>query len=49
LSLLARHLASREILSPSDLEVALRRQQSAGGSLDTALLELGLLTPLQLD
>ena len=49
MSLLLRHLESSGQLAPADLEAATRHQRSAGGSLDTALLELGLLTPLQLD
>ncbi|MCY0992345.1 hypothetical protein OV203_34725 [Nannocystis sp. ILAH1] len=49
MSLLLRHLEANGPLSRADLEAATRRQQLAGGSLDTAILELGLMTPLQLD
>ncbi|WAS98186.1 hypothetical protein [Nannocystis punicea] len=49
MSLLLRHLEANGPLSRADLEAASRRQQQAGGSLDTAILELGLMTPLQLD
>jgi hypothetical protein len=48
-SLLLRHLEANGPLSRADLEAATRRQQQAGGSLDTAILELGLMTPLALD
>lgn len=49
MSLLLRHLEAHGPLTRADLEAALRRQQQAGGSLDTAILELGLLPPLALD
>ncbi|MCY1062539.1 hypothetical protein [Nannocystis sp. SCPEA4] len=49
MSLLLRHLEANGPLSRADLEAASRRQQQAGGSLDTAILELGLMTPLALD
>ncbi|MBK7825999.1 DUF2949 domain-containing protein [Nannocystis sp.] len=49
MSLLRSYLESNAILSAADLEVAARHQQAQGGSLDTALLELGLLTAAQLD
>ncbi|MDC0719283.1 hypothetical protein [Nannocystis bainbridge] len=49
MSLLLRHLEANGPLSRADLEAATRRQQQAGGSLDTAILELGLMTPVQLD
>ena len=49
MSLLLRHLEANGSLPATDLEAATRHQRSAGGSLDTALLELGLVTPLQLD
>ncbi|MBZ5708961.1 hypothetical protein [Nannocystis pusilla] len=49
MSLLLRHLEANGPLSRADLEAATRRQQQAGGSLDTAILELGLMTPLALD
>jgi len=49
LSLLRSYLEANEILTAADLEVAVRHQQSQGGSLDTALLELGLLTAAELD
>jgi hypothetical protein len=49
LSLLRSYLEANALLSAADLEVAVRHQQGQGGSLDTALLELGLLTAAELD
>src|SRR5690606_6270589 len=49
LSLLLRHFEAKGPLGPADLEAATRRQQLVGGSLDTAILELGLLAPRALD
>ncbi|MBL8970263.1 MAG: hypothetical protein JNK56_06775, partial [Myxococcales bacterium] len=49
MSLLRSYLESNNILGAADLDVAVRHQQSQGGSLDTALLELGLLTAAELD
>ena len=49
MSLLRSYLESNNILSAADLDVAVRHQQTQGGSLDTALLELGLLTAGELD
>jgi hypothetical protein len=49
LSLLRSYLESNNLLSPADLEVAVRHQNQQGGSLDTALLELGLVTAAELD
>jgi len=49
LSLLRSYLEANAILSSAQLEAATRHQQAQGGSLDTALLELGLLGPAELD
>ncbi len=49
MSLLRSYLEANALLTAADLEVAVRHQQSQGGSLDTALLELGLLTAAELD
>jgi hypothetical protein len=49
LSLLRSYLESNAILPASDLEAAARHQHAQGGSFDTALLELGLLTAGDLD
>jgi HEAT repeat protein len=49
LSLLRSYLEANSVLSPAQLEVATRHQQAHGGSLDTALLELGLLGAGDLD
>ena len=48
MSLLRSYLESNAILGASDLEAAARHSQAQGGSLDTALLELGLLTAAEL-
>ncbi|HEY8378983.1 MAG TPA: hypothetical protein VIK91_20970, partial [Nannocystis sp.] len=48
MSLLLRHLETHGLLAPTDLEAAVRRQKHAGGSLDTAILELGLMKPSEL-
>ena len=40
---LAQLLVDEGIVAPADVERALARQREAGGSLDTALLELGLI------
>ena len=49
MSLLRSYLEANSILSPAQLEAATRHQQAQGGSLDTALLELGLLSAGDLD
>ena len=49
MSLLRSYLEANSVLSPAQLEVATRHQQAHGGSLDTALLELGLLGAGDLD
>ena len=49
MSLLRSYLESNAILPASDLEAAARHQHAQGGSFDTALLELGLLTAADLD
>lgn len=41
---LRRHIESRQLLYPEQLANALRRQEIYGGSLDTALLELDLVS-----
>lgn len=49
MSELVRHLRNSGAIEPSQLDAAFRRQQIYGGSLDTVLLELELLTPTRMD
>lgn len=49
MSHLQRYLEQPDAFPPDHLAAALRRQQIYGGSLDTALLELELVTPQELE
>jgi hypothetical protein len=46
---LQKYLEDHAVLYPEQLQEAIRRQEIYGGSLDTALLELGLIDPVTLN
>jgi hypothetical protein len=46
---LRSHLEAHAVVTPADLRGACARAEIYGGGLDTALLELGLLAPSELD
>ncbi len=49
MSHLQKYLEDHAVLYPEQLQEAVRRQEIYGGSLDTALLELGLVDPVTLN